>query len=80
MLTARVLIAAAAVVLVGGLVFAQVPGSQGVWPFGTIVAGNCAKWVNPSFIADAGKTCGGVVTPCTGAVNYSVGCALLGGL
>lgn len=65
-------IAAAAALLAGGVAYAQIPGTE-VFSRGAITVGNCAKWLAPGIIGDAGKTCGS--GGCSGAADFSDGCA-----
>lgn len=48
--------------------------NPGVIQIGTVVAGNCVKWVGPNQIADAGAPCGSGGGACTGTVDFSTGC------
>jgi len=73
------LIAASVAVMVG-VALGQIPGTN-IFPSGTIVAGNCAKWISPSTIGDAGKVCGGGGA-CSNSFDFSQACnsQYLGGL
>ena len=68
------------VIVMVGLALGQIPGTN-VFPSGTIIPGNCAKWITSSTIGDAGKVCAGAGA-CSNSFDFSQACnsQYLGGL
>lgn len=46
--------------------------NPGVVQVGTVIPGNCVKWVAKNKIGDAGAPCGGVASCTAGAIDLSL--------